>query len=74
VQGFGARRPYVAIWIEDKDRYPVRTLAVLFDGNPMGFFAVLNDLHKGRDTGKAWGWMNDLSAVLMTLVSRPGCC
>jgi thiamine biosynthesis lipoprotein ApbE len=30
-QGFGARRPYVAIWIEDKDRYPVRTLAVLFD-------------------------------------------
>ncbi len=30
-QGFGARRPYVAVWIEDKDRYPVRTLAVLFD-------------------------------------------
>jgi len=30
-QGFGARRPYVAVWIEDKDRYPVRTLAVLFE-------------------------------------------
>ena len=30
-QGFGARRPYVAIWIEDKDRFPVRTLAVLFE-------------------------------------------
>jgi FAD:protein FMN transferase len=30
-QGFGARRPYVAIWIEDKDKYPVRTLAVLFE-------------------------------------------
>jgi thiamine biosynthesis lipoprotein len=30
-QGFGARRPYVAVWIEDKDRFPVRTLAVLFD-------------------------------------------
>ena len=29
-QGFGARRPYVAVWIEDKDRFPVRTLAVLF--------------------------------------------
>ena len=40
----------------------------------MGFFAVLNDLHKGRDTGKAWGWMIDLSAVLMTLVSLTGCC
>jgi thiamine biosynthesis lipoprotein len=30
-QGFGARRPYVAVWIEDKDHYPVRTLAVLFE-------------------------------------------
>lgn len=30
-QGFGARRPYVAIWIEDKDRFPVRTLAVLIE-------------------------------------------
>lgn len=26
--GFGARRPYVAVWIEDKDKYPVRTLAL----------------------------------------------
>ena len=38
----------------------------------MGLFAVLNDLHKGRDAGKAWGWMIDLSAVLMTLVSLSG--
>lgn len=38
----------------------------------MGFFAVLNDLHKGRDTGTAWGRMIDLSAVLMTLVSVTG--
>jgi hypothetical protein len=38
----------------------------------MGFFAILNDLHKGRDTGKAWAWVIDLSAVLMTLVSFTG--
>jgi hypothetical protein len=38
----------------------------------MGFFAILNDLHKGRDTGKAWAWIIDLSAVLMTLVSLTG--
>lgn len=38
----------------------------------MGVFAVLNDLHKGRDTGTAWAWMIDLSAVLMTLVSLTG--
>ncbi len=30
-KGFGARRPYVAVWVEDKDHFPVRTLAVMFD-------------------------------------------
>ena len=39
-QGFGARRPYVAVWIEDKDRFPVRTLAVLFEKARW-----LNELH-----------------------------
>jgi hypothetical protein len=38
----------------------------------LGFFAVLNDLHKGRDSGKAWATIIDLSAVLMTLVSLTG--
>jgi thiamine biosynthesis lipoprotein len=26
------RRPYVAVWIEDKDRFPVRTVALWYDG------------------------------------------
>jgi thiamine biosynthesis lipoprotein ApbE len=39
-QGFGARRPYVAVWIDDKDRFPVRTLAVLFEKARW-----LNELH-----------------------------
>ena len=26
----GYRRPYVAVWIEDKDRFPVRTLALWY--------------------------------------------
>jgi FAD:protein FMN transferase len=26
-----ARRPYVAVWIEDKDHFPVRTIALLFN-------------------------------------------
>jgi hypothetical protein len=38
----------------------------------MGLFGVLNDLHKGRDSGKAWGVLIDGSAVLMTLVSFTG--
>jgi len=37
-----------------------------------GFVAVLNDLHKGRDTGGKWSAVIDFSAVLMTLVSLTG--
>lgn len=37
-----------------------------------GFIAVMNDLHKGRDTGRAWSWVIDISAVLMILVSVTG--
>jgi hypothetical protein len=38
----------------------------------MGLAAVLNDLHKGRDSGRTWGWLIDVSAVFMTLVSVSG--
>ena len=38
----------------------------------MGIAAVLNDLHKGRDSGKAWSWLIDASAVFMTFVSVSG--
>lgn len=37
-----------------------------------GLFGVLNDLHKGRDSGKVWKWVIDISAVLMVLVSFTG--
>lgn len=37
-----------------------------------GLIAVLNDLHKGRDTGTAWSAIIDVSAGLMTLVSLTG--
>jgi hypothetical protein len=38
----------------------------------MGWGAVINDLHKGRDTGRVWGMLIDASAVFMTLVSVTG--
>lgn len=38
----------------------------------MGMAAVLNDLHKGRDAGHAWGVVIDISAIFMTLVSITG--
>lgn len=37
-----------------------------------GAVAIMNDLHKGRDTGSAWAWLIDISAVLMILVSLSG--
>jgi hypothetical protein len=37
-----------------------------------GFVAVLNDLHKGRDTGPVWSWVIDVAAGLMTFVSLTG--
>jgi hypothetical protein len=38
----------------------------------MGWGAVINDLHKGRDAGRVWGWLIDGAAVFMTLVSVTG--
>lgn len=37
-----------------------------------GVFGVMNDLHKGRDSGLVWKWVIDVSAVLMVLVSLTG--
>jgi len=37
-----------------------------------GIWGVMNDLHKGRDAGKTWAWLIDVSAVLMVLVSVTG--
>ena len=38
----------------------------------MGWAAIINDLHKGRDSGHAWSMLIDASAGLMTLVSLTG--
>ena len=37
-----------------------------------GLVAVINDLHKGRDAGKAWSLVIDISAMLLVLVSLTG--
>jgi hypothetical protein len=37
-----------------------------------GLVALINDLHKGRDTGKKWAWLIDASAIFLTLVSLTG--
>jgi hypothetical protein len=35
----------------------------------LGLVAVLNDLHKGRDSGKSWSWLIDVLSGFLTLVS-----
>jgi uncharacterized protein len=37
-----------------------------------GFVAIMNDLHKGRDTGSVWSIVIDVSAALLVLVSLTG--
>jgi hypothetical protein len=37
-----------------------------------GVIAVLNDLHKGRDTGLIWSVLIDASAILLTCISLTG--
>ena len=37
-----------------------------------GFVAVINDLHKGRDTGPVWSVVIDISAVVLTVISLTG--
>ena len=38
----------------------------------LGWVAVMNDVHKGRDTSSSWTWAIDLSAVLLVLVAVTG--
>lgn len=37
-----------------------------------GTVGILNDLHKGRDSGTPWSWVIDISAGLMIFVSLTG--
>lgn len=36
------------------------------------WMAVLNDLHRGRDAGRHWGWVIDISAFLIVLACLTG--
>jgi len=38
----------------------------------MGVIALWNDLHKGRDSGKGWSWVIDVSAIFLIIVSLTG--
>lgn len=37
-----------------------------------GWVAVMNDLHKGRDTGTSWKWVIDVAAGFLVVISITG--
>jgi uncharacterized protein len=37
-----------------------------------GWVAVMNDLHKGRDTGSGWKWVIDVAAGFLVVISLSG--
>ena len=37
-----------------------------------GFVGVINDLHRGRDAGKAWGWLIDVAGFCLVFLSLVG--
>lgn len=39
-----------------------------------GVIALLNDLHKGRNTGEVWKWFIDITALLMIFFVLTGVC
>ena len=43
-----------------------------FESIEYGLVAILNDLHKGRNSGLAWSWVLDICAILMLLFSITG--
>ncbi len=49
-----------------------KTGAYEMNESRFGLVAIVNDLHKGRDTGKAWKGIIDVSAAFMVLVSLTG--
>jgi hypothetical protein len=50
----------------------VETGEAFYEQTHYGWWAVLNDLHKGRNTSNFWGWIIDLSSVLFIVFAISG--
>jgi hypothetical protein len=48
------------------------TGATTFHRETFNFFALINDLHRGRDAGAFWRWVIDLSAAAIVLACVTG--
>ncbi|OIQ26262.1 PepSY-associated TM helix domain-containing protein [uncultured Vibrio sp.] len=52
----------------------ITTLTAEIETTDYGFIALLNDLHKGRNSGEVWRWFIDITAVLMIFFVLTGVC
>lgn len=43
-----------------------------FEYRKFGLWQILGDLHKGRNSGRSWSWLIDISAAAMILFSLTG--
>ncbi|UUO22892.1 peptidase [Colwellia sp. M166] len=50
----------------------LETGEAFFEQTHYGWWAVLNDLHKGRNTSNFWGWIIDFSSVLFIVFAITG--
>jgi hypothetical protein len=58
----------VAVFID------MTTAEAVIEKTHYGVVAVLNDLHKGRNSGEVWRWFIDITAVLMVFFVLTGVC
>ncbi len=52
--------------------FDVETGAFDLTVEQQGWVAVMNDMHKGRDTGSAWKWTIDIAAGFLVAISLTG--
>jgi len=50
----------------------LETGEAFYEQTQYGWWAVLNDLHKGRNTSNFWGWIIDLSSILFIIFAITG--
>ena len=70
-QGSALERPFLAIWIEDKDKFPVRTLTVLYRDREARYLAELRAWYRA-DRLRAMAEGTDILGSVSSATRAPG--
>ena len=63
---------YAAPGMDWRVKIDKETGAATINRTTPNFVAVINDLHRGRSSGRMWGWVIDISAALIVLACITG--